>query len=83
MMSKEGKELDISQVVPLQAQTAALGVGKTQSLLYLNFNLNVILSDQKKGQWGRVQVTIWKALLTVVPESDNLGKFIAMFSLFT
>lgn len=83
MMSKEGKELVISQVVPLQAQTAALGVGKTQSLLYLNFNLNVILSDQKKGQWGRVQVTIWKALLTVVPGPDNLGKFIAMFSLFT
>lgn len=83
MMSKEGKELVISQVFPLQAQTAGLDVGKAQSLLHLDFNLNVILSGQKKGQRGMVQVTICKALLSVVPRPDNLGKFTAMFSLFT
>lgn len=52
MMSKEGKELVISPVFPLQAQAEGLDIGKTQSLLRLNFNLNVILSGQKKGHGG-------------------------------
>ena len=43
MMSKEGKELVISQVFPLQAQTVGVEVGKAQGSLHL------VLLGQGKG----------------------------------
>lgn len=43
MMSKDGKELVVSQVFPLQAQTERLEVGKTQGLLHL------VLLGREKG----------------------------------
>lgn len=49
-MPKEGKALVIGQEFPPGAHTEALEVGKTQSLLYLNFNVNVVPLGQKRAR---------------------------------
>ena len=49
-MSKEGKALVTGQVFPPGAHTEALAVDKTQSLLHLNFNVNVVPLGQERAK---------------------------------
>lgn len=50
MMSKEGKALVTGQVFPPGAHIETLAVDKTQSLLHLNFNVNVVPLGQKRAK---------------------------------
>lgn len=56
-------------------------VNKTQSLLHLNFNLNVVLSVQKKGSVrGDARNNLQSQ--NVVPRLDNLGMFLEDSNVF-
>lgn len=81
MMSKEGKELVISQVFPLGAQSEGMEVNKTQSLLHLNFNLKRgSFSPEKGSVKGSARNNLQSQ--SVVPRLDNLGMFLEYSNVF-